>query len=40
MSYRAITKRITYIDGRLRRRQDYPSAADIVRRLEAEYGEA
>ena len=39
MSYRAITKRITYIDGRLRHRQDYPSAADIVRGLEAEYGE-
>tara|TARA_B100000614_G_scaffold154855_1_gene137125 strand:+ start:283 stop:1269 length:987 start_codon:yes stop_codon:yes gene_type:complete len=39
MSYRAITKRITYIDGRLRHRQDYPSAADIVRGLESEYGE-
>lgn len=39
MSYRAITKRITYIDRRLRHRQDYPSAADIVRGLEAEHGE-
>jgi predicted DNA-binding transcriptional regulator YafY len=36
MSYRAITTRIAYIDGRLRHRQDYPSAADIVRGLSDE----
>ena len=36
MSYRAITTRIAYIDGRLRNRQDYPSAVDIVRGLSEE----
>ncbi len=36
MSYRAITTRIAYIDSRLRHRQDYPSAADIVRGLSDE----
>ncbi len=36
MSYRAITTRIAYIDGRLRNKRDYPSAADIVRGLSDE----
>ncbi|SIQ06606.1 proteasome accessory factor B [Alkalispirochaeta americana] len=39
MSYRAITRRTSYIDSRLRHRQDYPSAADIARSLKEEYGE-
>ena len=39
MSYRAITKRTTYIDSRLRHKQDYPSAADIARGLKEEHGE-
>ncbi|AFG36998.1 helix-turn-helix transcriptional regulator [Spirochaeta africana] len=39
MSYRAMHKRMSYIDQRLRHRQDYPSANDIVQSLEREYGE-
>ena len=39
MSYRAITTRIAYIDSRLRHKQDYPSAADLVHGLKDEHGE-
>ncbi|POQ98284.1 transcriptional regulator [Alkalispirochaeta sphaeroplastigenens] len=39
MSYRAITRRTSYIDSRLRHTQDYPSATDLARELREEFGE-
>lgn len=39
MSYRAMSKRMSYIDRRLRHREDFPSAAEIAVSLEREYGE-
>lgn len=39
MSFRAISRRIAYIDHRLRNVRDYPSKKDIVRGLLEDYGE-
>ncbi|MFW6364165.1 MAG: helix-turn-helix transcriptional regulator [Spirochaeta sp.] len=39
MSYRAMTRRMAYIDQRLRYREDYPTSMDFVQAMERELGE-